>query len=892
MRGTQGRASGGSLRGSGRERNRAIFRRFVNVGWFCFKWALLIGIVCALFAVWYFRDTLNNEIRDQVQTTLAEHFDQLEVHVQEAERLEGKGLLIRGLSLSERDARGPLSELAYFEEVFLACRTDLQDLISGNLDVSHVSIRRATLRATRRPDGSYSTDALLPLPQLGESQAVTHIESGTLIVFDPLKNPSSTLALRDINLVVTPKGTASLDHVEPSHRFEGSLSGDHFGRTELRGWFDDASRRWSVGGRVHDLSVSPELPESLPGHTGNWLRPLEPFRGTVALSFRADADPARQPHYHFDVHGTLSRGRIDDQRLPYPLTDVNGTVRLTQDGYTIENITARSGRTVLSLSGRQNGYGPHSRLLLEGRGQRVVLDQQMVQAMPPKWQEIWHKYQPSGEVNADVKLEFDGDKWLPELVIECADAAFTHYRFPYRMQRASGRITLKDDVMNVRLVAYAGSQPVRIESEITRPGPHGIGYLVARTENLPLDDSFYQALTEKTRSIVKSFAPQGTINGYVRVKRDRSDARWEHHYVIDLNNIGIKYDKFAYPLRDVRGRLEAVNRHWTFRDLVGTNDTGLVTASGQSVPVMDGNQLTMRIHGNNVPLDEELRKCLSPEMQDVWIRMRPRGRVDLDSELTYDSLKKDLNLTVRAALGEEGILIEPDFFPYRLENVRGLATFRPGRVDLSNITATHGRTRWASQGACQVGEDGSWECRLHNLTADQLHINRDLLFALPPKLRAGLASLNFSGPVNLSGAMQFARGARADAPLRTGWDVQLNTLQGRIDCGIMLDQINGGLRLVGGHDGGLFRSHGWLDIDSLLYKGFQFTKVRGPCWVSDDRIIFGAGVQPQRPGEPPQRITALVYDGALAADCQIALGDTTRFILDAQVVDGDLNRFA
>jgi hypothetical protein len=140
--------------------------------------------------------------------------------------------------------------------------------------------------------------------------------------------------------------------------------------------------------------------------------------------------------------------------------------------------------------------------------------------------------------------------------------------------------------------------------------------------------------------------------------------------------------------------------------------------------------------------------------------------------------------------------------------------------------------------------------------------------------------------------MRFARGARADAPLRTGWDVQLNTLQGRIDCGIMLDQINGGLRLVGGYDGGLFRSHGWLDVDSLLYKGFQFTKVRGPCWFSDDRMIFGAGVQPQRPGEPPQRITALVYDGALAADCQIALGDTTRFILDAQVVDGDLNRFA
>ncbi|NIL97861.1 MAG: hypothetical protein GTO62_12240 [Planctomycetales bacterium] len=863
------------------------------MAWFCFKWSLLAGIVCAVVALWYFRDTLDNEIRDQVQSTLAAHFDQLEVRVQEAERLEGKGLLIRGLSLSQRDARGPLSELAFFEEVFLACRTDLQDLISGDLDVRHVSIRRATVRATRRPDGSYSTDTLLPIPQLGPAKAVTHIENGTLIVFDPLKNPSSTLTLRDINLVITPGATAAEGAgLQPSHRLEGSLSGDHFGRTEVQGWFDELSRRWSVGGRVHDLSLSPELSKSLPGNSGNWLRPLEPFRGNVALSFRADADPARQPHYHFDVRGTLSRGRIDDQRLPYPLTDVSGTVRLDQNGYKIENMTARSGRTVLSLTGRQNGYGPGSHLLLEGRGQRVVLDQQMVQAMPPHWQEIWHKYQPAGEVNADVKLEFDGERWRPEFIVECADAAFTHHRFPYRMQHTSGRITLKDDVMNVRLLAYAGSQPVRIEAEITRPGPQGIGYLVARTENLPLDERFYQALTEKTRRIVKAFAPQGSINGYVRVKRNRPDARWEHHFVIDLNNIGIKYEKFAYPLRDVRGRLEAVNRHWTFHNLVGTNDTGIVTASGQSVPVQEGHQLTIRINGNNVPLDEELRKCLPPRMQQVWTRLRPRGSVSLDAQLSYDSWKKDLDMTVRTAMQDDGILIEPDFFPYRLENVRGHATFRPGHVQLTNITATHGRTRWASQGACQIGQDGSWECRLHNLTADHLHIDRDLLLAMPPKLRSGLASLNFSGPLNLAGGIRFSQAAAAHAPLQTSWDMQLNTLQGRIDCGIVLDQVSGGLRLVGGYDGQQFRSHGWLDVDSLLYKGFQFTKVQGPCWFGEDQIIFGAGVQPQRPGEPPQRITAWAYDGALAADCQIALGDTTRFLLDAQAVDGDLNRFA
>ncbi|NIP84869.1 MAG: hypothetical protein GTO03_04660, partial [Planctomycetales bacterium] len=324
----------------------------------------------------------------------------------------------------------------------------------------------------------------------------------------------------------------------------------------------------------------------------------------------------------------------------------------------------------------------------------------------------------------------------------------------------------------------------------------------------------------------------------------------------------------------------------------GTNDTGIVTASGQSVPLEDGHHLTLRIQGDHVPLDEELRTCLAPAMQQAWSRLRLRGQVRLDTQLSYSSPTKDLQLTVRAALGEEGILIEPDFFPYRLENVRGLVTYRPGQLDLTNITATHGRTRWASQGTCQLGADGSWECHLHRLTADGLQVDRDLLLAMPSRLRAGLAALHFSGPVNLSGAMRFSRSGQPQAPLRSSWDLQLNTHQGRIERGIALDQIHGGLRLTGGYDGQRFGSQGWLDVDSLMYKGFQFTNIRGPCWFSDDSMIFGGAAGPARPGQPPQRITARAYDGAVVADCQIALGDTTRFALDAQVVDADLRRFA
>ncbi|MGB6045140.1 MAG: AsmA-like C-terminal region-containing protein [Pirellulales bacterium] len=880
------------MRESRGERNPAIFARLVNYSWFFFKWTLLLVIVCAVVAVWFFRDTLNLQIRDQVQAKLAEHFTGFKVRVQAAERLEGKGLLIRGLSLSERAARGPHSELVFLEEVFVACRTDWQDLISGQLDVSAVTVRRATVRATRRPDGSWSTDGLLPLHCEPDSEVEMRIEGGTLVIFDPLKNPSSTLTLRDINLEIHPRPLTSNVDTEPSSHFEGSLSGDHFGRVELQGWHDRDSRRWSVAGRVNDLAVSPDLQNSLPGQTGNWLRPAEVFRGTVPLTFRVDNDPLREQPYQFDISGTLQRGRIDDRRLPYPITDVSGNVRFTQDGFLLENIAARSGRTILSLKGHQNGYGPTSHLFLEGEGQSIELEQQLVQLMPPEWQQIWNKYQPAGQIDTHIKLEHDGTSWRPELTVNCTNLAFTHYRFPYRIERARGKITFKDDLLKVNLNAFAGSRPVQIESEITRPGPYGIGYVDVRTKNLPLDERFVAAIPEQHRGLVTSFAPHGTMDGHLRVKRNRPDATWEHHTTLDLNGIAIKHEKFPYALREIHGRLEGIGRNWTYRNLVGANDSGQVTAEGESVPVQDGSQLTLRVRGKGIPLDSDLRHCLSPEMQNVMKELRPRGVIDLDSKLIYNSGSATFDLTVQAQLGQDGILLEPEFFPYRLENVHGLLTFQQGQAVFRNLTANHGRTRLASQGVCRFQNDGSWECEFQNLTVDQLHLDRDLLFAMPPDARTTLSALKFSGPLNLAGGLRVAGNRQAGTPIRSTWDVQVNTLQGRADCGILLEQINGGARLVGEFDGRQFRTRGRLDFDSLLYRGLQFTKVRGPFYASNDRLLFGAGAQPTQPGRPPERITASIYDGSLAGDCELALGDPTRFALNAQIVDGDLERFA
>ena len=107
--------------------------------------------------------------------------------------------------------------------------------------------------------------------------------------------------------------------------------------------------------------------------------------------------------------------------------------------------------------------------------------------------------------------------------------------------------------------------------------------------------------------MIQSFSPQGTVNIFFHAKRETPNAQWLPHCVIDLNHISIRYDKFAYPLQNVRGRLEGIGKKWAYRDLAGTNDTGIVTATGESRPTASGIELALQITAKKITLDDMFR---------------------------------------------------------------------------------------------------------------------------------------------------------------------------------------------------------------------------------------------------------------------------------------------
>ncbi len=167
------------------------------------------------------------------------------------------GISVQGLSITEPDAPGPQPEIIHVEEVFLACRTNIQELISGEPVVTSVRISRPVVRATRRPDGTFSVSKIFPFPTFNRAPPAITVEGGTIVVFDPLKNPSSTFTLRNVNLSVKRSAASAVD--QNLLEVQGSLISDKIQHVEVVATVDPSGPRWTIAGTVDNLEISPTL---------------------------------------------------------------------------------------------------------------------------------------------------------------------------------------------------------------------------------------------------------------------------------------------------------------------------------------------------------------------------------------------------------------------------------------------------------------------------------------------------------------------------------------------------------------------------------------------------------------------------------------------------------
>lgn len=868
-----------------------------DILWSLVRWSLPVTVAGLMLVGALGPPRIGEEVRRRVEARLAREFPTLGVRVQSAALVEGQGIVVRGIALVDPTLPEEHRQLVWVDEATLACGGTLAEVLSGAPPISGIRLQRPVVRAFCNPDGRWSVAGIMGRRPSRAGIPIS-IDDATLFVEDARLRARATLRRICIEIVPPAAGGADAAAV-----VRGTVGGDLFDRAGFEGTLVPATGAFALSGSVASLEVSPPLLGVLPmaADMRAWAGGL---RGRIDLRWRTEGLVDALAEARFDVEGRLESGRFENPALPFTLGDVRGSFRADRAGLHCEGVEAHSGSTLLRGEGRLGGWDSAADFDLAVEAERLLVGRDWEALLPRDVATHWSRLLPAGEVDLTARLVRRSGVVEPDISVRCRNVSLTHYRFPYRLDRTVGTVTFKGRTLALHLTGQAGGRPVQVDGSIATAPQGSRGFVEVRGDRLRIDDALLAAMPARSADIVRALRGAGTF-GFV-FRHERSPELQGGHansLGIRLEDCTLSYVGFPYPLSGVSGIIRMDRGRWTIHDVVGSNDTGVVRCSGALEPKGDSDgELTLRLVGHDVVLERELRDALPSGMRRIWDDVDPRGNAEFTATVRHHVRQRRTDVELEAAPVGDTVSIEPAWFPYRLERLRGSLAWRDGRLSFKDVRGVHARTTVTTRGGCQFTPDGGWRVSFEQLSADRFRVDHDVLQALPEGLRDAVSGVGLRGLLSLDGSLDIRSTgpvpvSRTDGrtefvagPPAASWDLLLDMEQASIDAGLALEHVHGGVRLRGQSDGRTWWTHGDAAIDSAIWRGIQVTNLQGPLAIDPGGVRFGAAAASGRDSGGTRRLSARVAGGTLLADGSVAAADPGGFSVTASLGDADLER--
>jgi hypothetical protein len=860
--------------------------------WTIVRWTLPLTVAAIIVAAALGSHRVGEEVRRRVEARLRDRFPTLDVRVRSASLVDGEGIIVRDLSL----AVAGQPALVTIEEVHLACGTSLADLAAGEPHITSVRLRRPVVHASRGTDGGWNIATLLEARGGGLSLPVT-IEDATLAVDDALLG--RRFALRNVGITLEPQPT---DTAGGRMAVRGRVGGDLFERADFEGHLA-TDGTFSLAGHVEALDLSPRLRGFLPAG-GGLAEQAASIRGRVDLDWTVSGALAAIEQAAFGISGRLAGGHFEHASLPVAISDIAASFTADRSGVVCERFEGHSGSTLVNGSGRLAGWDAAADFDITVEVERLLVGRHWEPFLPATLASQWTKLLPAGEVDIQARLARRAGQMSRDLAIRCRSLSITYYRFPYRLDRTVGTVTYRDGAMTMHLTGLAGGNPVYVEGSFDTATAGNPGSVEVRGEGMRLDESLLAALPPTGADVVRRLRATGTFDFAFRHERGPQHQRgFLNSLAVRLSRCTMAYAGFPYPISNVSGSIHMEGSRWVIRDVTGTNDTGVIRCTGLLAADASGRDvLSLDLAGNDVVLEPELRDALPPGMRQIWDQVTPRGSARFTARVRHHVGTRQTEVELEATPQGETVSIEPSWFPYRLEQLKGRLSWKDGLLRFEGVRGVHARTTVSTEGTCRFGSDGGWHVSFARLAADRFRVEHDVLRALPTGLQRAVADIGLKGLLSVDGALDIystaARevtmpGGRTEivpGPAAAAWDMQLDMEQASLEAGVPLEHVCGSIRLRGSSDSQVWRTFGDVAIDTANWRGLQLTAIRGPLMLDEAGARFGAPAAAVSEPGAPRRLTARLAGGTLQLDAQVAAGAAGPFAVGLAIADVDLAR--
>ncbi|MFM7318423.1 MAG: AsmA-like C-terminal region-containing protein, partial [bacterium] len=499
----------------------------------------------------------------------------------------------------------PTLRLPFIRLVF-----DPWSLFQESWTVDKIVVAQPTLRLERNANGQWNLQSLfaspVPLKSSGRIPAI-QISRGTLELVqhtlgETPKEPreqAPPAVLRDVELTIEPTTNSQV------LKFSGSAQGTWAQRVQIQGTANLETGTVDLGGSVIGLDAGPRMISDVrPELSAEWLRlGLDDVQCNLYLeSATLQLSKGLVKPASYRVRADVLRGRLQRTELPFPLSDIRGTLVVKDDQLLIERAEAVHGKTILRATGKSGAMNWRTDPLdLTLSAVNLPIDQRLQRVTPPQWQNFWVEYLPRGELNLAIRMVRNrpGGEIGFGVNADCRDVAICYEFFPYPLEHIWGQITWSGDTIRLGnpdkpplesgLRTLLGNRPAAITGTIRKPGPRAEVDLRFEAENIGVDETLLNALPPDTRRVVDAFQPTGEVRAKAHITRQPPTlpgeppiGKLEVHTTIDLmERCSIRWAGMPYPVSNLKGTLNLHPDYWVFENISGTNGTARISGKGR-----------------------------------------------------------------------------------------------------------------------------------------------------------------------------------------------------------------------------------------------------------------------------------------------------------------------
>jgi hypothetical protein len=766
----------------------------------------------------YQRLTNPSAVRRQVLEQLGAYFPGAGIGLESANlRLLG-GIDLAELRLSRRDDPDRTTFLHVRSAVIYH---DKEQLLSGKLVIRKVELRNPRLRAIRGRDGCWNLSGIVGPVDASKPLPAIVVQQGTIVLEDQQAPPGTPpVAITDVRLTLVNDPLTTVV-------FEGKGRSEAVGQVQVHGKWHRATGEASFSVEAANIPVGPSLVQCLAGHCPVLVDHLRQLHGAGRVQADVTYRPGATPPVSYDARCQLSEGRFHHALLPWPLEQLQASLRCINGTIPYGEASASAGSTRLKLAVHDltaptcPSAEPQLKQL-DLRVEHLTVTRELFERLPPSLhpEELYRDYSPAGSVSLTAMLRNEGSgQWSKRFVLQPEDLSISYLLFPYRVEKLSGSIDLtlashQPRTIQVDLTGQAGSQPVYIRGEIKGERPATEVDLKIWGKNMPLDQKLMAGLAALPRhqEVARSFEPTGRsdfppfgqADFHAHIRKRADSLRPANHFVIDFHHASVRYRPFPYPLADVSGRLIIQPGHWEAHDFRGSHKGGEFRTRGWGPNGADtGEPITLDIEGTNILLDDCLKAALKEPLQRAWDVFEPAGRIHFKGTVKCQpgqgqAAHPDIELTA----WPQDCSVKPRFFPYALSDVRGEIHYARNWLSLHKLRARHGTSVIGlEQGNVYCKPQGGVWAELVDLWGNPLKPDADLWRALPGPLQTACRVTELADPVTLKTLMVIDLGGEPGSLPVIYWDGWLALDRARLRLGVEVEGVSGHIACRGRHDG-------------------------------------------------------------------------------------------